>query len=102
MPKHSTALKLIELSGRPIAAPSANLFNHISPVTAKHVFNDFFDQELTILDDGKSTLCIESTVVKITPKKFTFFRLGSLPFQRIKEEMEHNNILDIEYTILKK
>ncbi len=42
-PDHKTALNLIKISKRPIAAPSANLFNHVSPTTAKHVFNDFFD-----------------------------------------------------------
>lgn len=52
VPDHPTAHKLLELTGKPIAAPSANLFNHISPVTAKHVFNDFFDKNVTILDDG--------------------------------------------------
>ena len=44
MPDQPTALKLIELSERPIAAPSANIFNHVSPVTAQHVFDDFKDK----------------------------------------------------------
>ena len=43
MPNHKVALELIRKSQTPIAAPSANLFNHISPTTAKHVYNDFFD-----------------------------------------------------------
>jgi L-threonylcarbamoyladenylate synthase len=37
IPKSKVALDLIRKSEVPIAAPSANLFNHISPVTAKHV-----------------------------------------------------------------
>jgi tRNA A37 threonylcarbamoyladenosine synthetase subunit TsaC/SUA5/YrdC len=41
-PKHEIARKLIELSG-PIAAPSANLFTHVSPTSSVHVFNDFYD-----------------------------------------------------------
>ena len=41
IPKNKVALDLIRNSGVPIAAPSANLFNHISPVTAEHVFKDF-------------------------------------------------------------
>lgn len=43
-PKHLTARKLIELSGLPIGAPSANLFGHVSPTEPIHVFNDFYDQ----------------------------------------------------------
>jgi L-threonylcarbamoyladenylate synthase len=34
IPKNKIAIDLIKKSGFPIAAPSANLFNHISPVTA--------------------------------------------------------------------
>lgn len=34
IPNNKIALDLIKKSGVPIAAPSANLFNHISPVTA--------------------------------------------------------------------
>ena len=78
------------------------MFNHISPVTAKHVFNDFFDQKLTILDDGKSTLGIESTVVKITKNKFTFYRLGSLPMNKIKSFLINKGFKDIEYEVINK
>lgn len=42
-PKTLVSRKLIELSGVPIAAPSANLFSHVSPTTSVHVFNDFYD-----------------------------------------------------------
>ena len=44
IPNHKTALQFIRESDRPIAAPSANVFNHVSPTTASHVFNDFFDK----------------------------------------------------------
>ena len=44
---------LIEKSKRPIGAPSANLFSHVSPTSAVHVFNDFYDQEITIVDGTK-------------------------------------------------
>ena len=37
IPKNEIALKFIKKSKVPIAAPSANLFNHVSPVTAEHV-----------------------------------------------------------------
>ena len=46
-PSHKVAHRLIELSG-PIAAPSANLFGHISPVKAQHVQDDF--PELVVLN----------------------------------------------------
>ena len=43
IPDNKIALDLLKKCKVPIAAPSANIFNHVSPTTAKHVFNDFFD-----------------------------------------------------------
>src|SRR5262245_26338274 len=37
VPDHPLALELIRESGRPLAAPSANLFGQVSPTTAAHV-----------------------------------------------------------------
>ena len=37
MPDHAVAFQLIEASGTPIAAPSANRFGHLSPTEASHV-----------------------------------------------------------------
>lgn len=42
-PNHALARELIRAAGKPIAAPSANLFAHVSPTNAVHVFNDFYD-----------------------------------------------------------
>jgi L-threonylcarbamoyladenylate synthase len=49
-PKQPTARRLLELSKLPIGAPSANLFGHVSPTEPIHVFNDFYDQEVAIID----------------------------------------------------
>jgi tRNA threonylcarbamoyl adenosine modification protein (Sua5/YciO/YrdC/YwlC family) len=64
-PAHPIARALIEAAGIPIAAPSANLFGHVSPTRAQHVADDFYDRPLMILDGDRSTIGIESTVVKV-------------------------------------
>ena len=64
-PNNPIALKLIKEAGRPIAAPSANKFGHVSPTKAEHVFNDFQNDGVHILDGGPCNFGIESTVVKI-------------------------------------
>lgn len=64
-PKNEIAKKLIEYSGVPIAAPSANKFCHVSPVNPYHVFEDFKEFPVYILDGGVSNFCMESTVIKI-------------------------------------
>jgi L-threonylcarbamoyladenylate synthase len=50
VPANDTALELLEKSQVPIAAPSANIFSHISPTSPIHVFNDFYDQMVHIID----------------------------------------------------
>lgn len=49
-PESQLARQLIEQSGCLIAAPSANLFAHVSPTSALHVFNDLYDKPITIID----------------------------------------------------
>ena len=101
VPNHKTAIEFIKVCGVPIAAPSANLFNHVSPTSALHVYEDFKDLDLAILDDGNSTLGIESTVIKVEDDKLTFLRLGSLPKKEIDEYIEGiDEIRDLktEYT----
>lgn len=63
VPSHPAALDLIRLSGRALAAPSANRFGHVSPTTAGHVWDDLRDQVDVILDAGPTSAGIESTIV---------------------------------------
>lgn len=64
-PKTEFARKLIEVSGLPIAAPSANLFSHVSPTEPVHVFNDFYDCDISIVDGDRCEFGVESTVIKL-------------------------------------
>ncbi|EGC35669.1 hypothetical protein DICPUDRAFT_151977 [Dictyostelium purpureum] len=69
-PKHDLAQLLIKHSGKPIAAPSANRFGHVSPTRAMHVFDDLGHSDITILDCNEKyqspcKIGIESTVLKI-------------------------------------
>lgn len=64
-PDNEVALKLIKEAQRPIAAPSANKFGHVSPTKAQHVLDDFKNDGVYILDGGQCNFGIESTVVKI-------------------------------------
>ena len=52
-PKNLYARKLLKESKRPIGAPSANLFSHVSPTSPVHVFNDFYDQKVTIINGDR-------------------------------------------------
>jgi tRNA A37 threonylcarbamoyladenosine synthetase subunit TsaC/SUA5/YrdC len=57
VPKHPIAMALLQACGLPIAAPSANRFGHVSPTSAKHVFEDLGHHPILILQEqceGKS------------------------------------------------
>lgn len=64
-PSHPIAHRLIELSGVPIAAPSANLSGSPSPTNAAHVIDDMRGRVDMIIDGGACEFGLESTIVKI-------------------------------------
>lgn len=65
MPSHPLALKLIELVGAPLAAPSANRFGHISPTQPAHVISEF-GEKVPVLEGGECDVGIESTIIDAT------------------------------------
>jgi L-threonylcarbamoyladenylate synthase len=64
MPAHPTARALIEATGSPLAAPSANKFGKTSPTKADHVRRGFADENLFVLDGGSAEVGLESTVIR--------------------------------------
>lgn len=84
MPSHDAALKLIEESGVPIAAPSANKSGSPSPTTANHVFDDLNGQIPIILDGGSCKIGLESTVVKFENEEVIILRPGIVTVEGIK------------------
>lgn len=64
-PSHPVAHRLIELCGRPIAAPSANLSGSPSPTSASHVIDDMQGRVDMIIDGGDCEIGLESTIVRI-------------------------------------
>ncbi len=75
-PSHPFIQKVIRESGLPLAAPSANPSNGISPTNASHVFKSLHDKVLLIVDGGQSQVGIESTVVDLTGAKAKVLRPG--------------------------
>ena len=86
-PSHQVAHRLLELVGRPIAAPSANLSGRPSPTQAKDVFEDLIGRIPLILDGGPTHLGLESTVIDASGPKLYLLRPGSLPIEQIEEKL---------------
>ncbi|MBN2395093.1 MAG: threonylcarbamoyl-AMP synthase [Candidatus Atribacteria bacterium] len=85
IPSHPVAQVLIQEAQRPIAAPSANLFTHTSPTSAKHVIDDLQGKIDMIIDSGEATIGVESTIVDVTELPLKVLRLGGITFEKLKE-----------------
>ncbi len=84
MPAHPIALELIREAGVPIAAPSANPFGAISPTTAQHVRDALGDRVAMVLDGGRTTVGIESTVLSLAGDSAVLLRPGMVTRQEIE------------------
>jgi L-threonylcarbamoyladenylate synthase len=78
IPGHLVALRLIKECGRPIAAPSANPSNYISPTTAQHVRDGLGTSVACILDGGPCAIGIESTVLSLVSDEPAVLRPGAV------------------------
>lgn len=77
-PSHPVARALIEASGVPIAAPSANRSGKPSPTCAQHAIEDLSGRVDIILDGGECEVGLESTIVKLDGEKGVLLRPGAI------------------------
>jgi L-threonylcarbamoyladenylate synthase len=84
VPGGEIARRLLALTGRPVAAPSANRSGSISPTTARHVADSLGSAVDLIVDGGPCTVGVESTVVDVSDARAALLRPGGLP----REELE--------------
>jgi len=85
-PSHPVALALLAALGEPIAAPSANRYQSLSPTTAAHVVKQLGDAVDLVLDGGACEEGIESTVVDVrgpTPRVLRPGALGLAELRRV-------------------
>lgn len=78
VPAHRAMQALLSASGRPLAAPSANASNAISPTRAAHVAASLGSRVPLILDDGPTTAGLESTIVSFGAGSGAILRPGPI------------------------
>ena len=78
VPAHPVALALLRAARVPIAAPSANKSNQLSPTSAEHVLRGLADVDGVLLDGGACTVGIESTVVDLSGEHPVLLRPGGV------------------------
>ena len=91
-PENKIARRLIELSGVPIAAPSANKSGMPSPTTAQHVYNDMKGEIPLILDGGECEVGVESTVISITDNSIMLLRPGQVTCEMLRDVCENVSV----------
>lgn len=76
VPSHRAIRALLDATGRPLAAPSANSSGAISPTRAEHVVRSLGGRIPLIVDDGPSPGGIESTIIAETGGELRLLRRG--------------------------
>lgn len=83
MPSHPVALALIARAGLPLAAPSANTSGKPSPTEGKHVWQDLQGKIPLLIDAGKCTVGLESTVLDLSGEIPVILRPGGITLEQL-------------------
>lgn len=85
VPDHPVALALLREARRPVAAPSANIHQRISPTCAEHVVEGLGDRVDVVVDGGATEVGVESTVVRVGGGGAEILRPGMVSREAIAE-----------------
>ena len=92
-PKHPITRNLLKKLDFPLAAPSANLSSKVSAVSSADVKDDFGKKIKYILEGGKSSIGLESTIID-TRNKLKILRLGGLEVSTIERALNKKVIIN--------
>ena len=84
-PDHPLTLELLEKSGVPFAAPSANPSGEPSPKNADSVLKYFDGKIDAVLDGGECGIGCESTLIDLSRTPYRILRQGALPVDEIAD-----------------
>lgn len=82
IPAHPIALQVLERCHHPVAAPSANRSNRVSPTSARHVIDEF-SGAIPVVDGGDCALGLESTVVEPRADGVVIHRPGFVTSEQV-------------------
>jgi L-threonylcarbamoyladenylate synthase len=92
-PSHPFIQAVIRECGFPLAAPSANLSNQISPTNADHVRGSLGERLRLIVDGGQSQVGIESTVFDLTACPPQVLRPGMIHVESLQAALHGLGII---------
>jgi L-threonylcarbamoyladenylate synthase len=86
-PKHPVTRNLLKRLDFPLAAPSANISTKVSAVCSSDVEDDFGKKIKYILEGGRSSIGVESTIIDLRNKP-KILRLGGLSISKIQQVLK--------------
>jgi L-threonylcarbamoyladenylate synthase len=92
MPNQPMFLKLLDLGRTAYAAPSANPYKQLSPVSAEQVMAGLGGKIAAIVDGGFCTVGVESTILDLSQMPYRILRRGPLS----RSELQQAGGVDIE------
>ena len=97
VPQHPVALRLLFACDLPLAAPSANRSQGISPTRAEHVAGSLSPEDVPlILDGGPCLHGIESTVIDLCSSVPRLLRPGAVPLVALRHALSE---LDLSLSV---
>jgi L-threonylcarbamoyladenylate synthase len=85
MPSNQTAQEILNKTGVPIAAPSANISGRPSGTTGADTYRDLLGKVDLIIDEGQSNIGLESTVLKVEGSEVFILRAGAITKEMIEK-----------------
>lgn len=82
---HPVMRAVLEALGGPVAAPSANRFGRISPVTAEHVLEELGGRIPLVVDGGPCRHGLESTIVAVEEARLVLLRPGPVTLAELEK-----------------
>jgi L-threonylcarbamoyladenylate synthase len=76
VPAHRAMRALLETTGAPLAAPSANASGRVSPTKAAHVLASLNGRIALVIDDGPTHAGVESTIARVKDGAVEVLRPG--------------------------
>lgn len=96
VPAHRAMRALLEASGKPLAAPSANASGSISPTRAEHVAASLAGRIPLIINDGPTERGLESTIVRQVFGSTRILRHGPITTDQVRAALATNETPGIE------
>lgn len=86
VPSHPVTQAILRECGIPIAAPSANVSNYVSPTAARHVASGLRDRIAMVVDGGECDVGIESTIIRLEEAGPRLLRPGGVSAEELRRD----------------